>query len=261
MSTFDELDFERGRVGGISFSVTNLKLATDWVINEAASQSPSPQAITLSNSWCVALAASDSEYEQVLKSEDVTVFPDGTPVVWALRLAGKRIAGRVRGPSLFRQVLDRGRAKNLRHYFVGSTEDTLQALTSRVIREYPGIIVAGSYSPPFAPVSSGLVEEIAARVRKSDANVVWVGMGTPKQDFVSARLAPLVLIPVAGVGAAFDFVAGTTGEAPVWVQHSGFEWLHRLVSEPRRLWRRYVFGNVQFLLAVGKSWRNDRRAS
>lgn len=110
--------------------------------------------------------------------------------------------------------------------------------------------MAGNFAPPFSDLNQSFVELCRDAVLGSGANIVWVGLGTPKQDFLASALAGLVGVPCIGVGAAFDFVAGTVQEAPPWIQRSGLEWLFRLTQDPRRLWRRYVFGNLQFVGAV-----------
>ncbi|WP_261770106.1 MULTISPECIES: WecB/TagA/CpsF family glycosyltransferase [unclassified Rhodococcus (in: high G+C Gram-positive bacteria)] len=184
-------------------------------------------------------------------------FPDGSPVVWFMRRtkAGGQRPGRVRGPSLFAQCLDEGREHGVKHFFVGTTTSTLELLQSEAQRRYPGIEITGTHAPKFAPVSNEMIREIADEVNARESDIVWIAMGTPKQDFVAAALAPLVNKPCIGVGAAFDFIAGTSKEAPIWVQNSSFEWLYRLLTEPRRLWRRYLFGNVRFVLAALRSKR------
>ncbi|WP_282958885.1 WecB/TagA/CpsF family glycosyltransferase [Gordonia sp. SCSIO 19800] len=188
-----------------------------------------------------------------------STYPDGAPVVWFMRLfSGSRRPSRVRGPSLFRRVLDKSRDTGLRHMFVGATDETLTRLTKVIDDEYPGVKVGGAYAPPFEPVSDSFIDDIARAVCHHDCDLVWIGLGTPKQDLVAALLAERVNAPCVGVGAAFDFVAGTVPEAPVLFQRLGLEWLYRFASEPRRLWRRYTIGNLRFLFAVARSKLNQR---
>lgn len=180
-------------------------------------------------------------------------FPDGFPVVRVMNhkmKKDKRDPGRVRGPSLFNLVLSEGRTEGLRHFFLGGSPDTLDKLQINARLKFPSVEIVGAYSPPFAPVSDGFLDLCEAAVADSSAEIIWVGLGTPKQDFVAAELAKRLNRPVVGVGAAFDFVAGTTPEAPLWIQRTGTEWLFRLVSEPRRLGRRYTVGNAVFLRAA-----------
>lgn len=243
--------FRTARVGGIPFKVTTLELASDWLLRVAI-PSRVGVSVRLANAYNVALANSDHLYRTLLTDEGVN-FPDGTPVVWSMKIQheGKH-ASRVRGPSLFSMVLQESASTSTRHFFLGGSPETLALLEKAVQQRYPHAKVAGSYSPPFAKVNDDFIDDCARKIQDSDANLVWVGLGTPKQDLVSTALARKSHLVFVNVGAAFDFMAGTTQEAPGWVQRSGFEWLYRLASEPKRLWRRYLIGNAQFLYAVIK---------
>lgn len=237
------------RVGGIPFQVSSLESATQTILQLSIHKRP--VSVRLANAYCVAVAEKDDDYSRLLLSGGLN-FPDGTPIVWFMRRngVGHRVAGRVRGPSLFTSVLDSGREQGIRHFFLGGTAETLQAMVQRVAERYPGIEIAGSYAPRFGPVDKEFVTEATRRILEARPQVVWVALGTPKQDFATVELAASTQLPCVGVGAAFDFVAGSVPEAPSWMQNSGTEWMFRLVSEPRRLWRRYVFGNITFLSAV-----------
>lgn len=236
-------------VGHVPFAATNLENAVEWFVGLCQSKNAGVS-VNLANAYCVAVASSDNSYRDVLQNRGVTL-PDGQPVVDVMKFtAPTRISegvGRVRGPSFFQSVMDQGQQNNLRHYFVGATDGTLALLTGRVRELYPNIKIAGTYSPPFAPLDAAYISDICERVRGAKPDVVWIGLGAPKQDFVSAEVANRLGICAAGVGAAFDFVAGTVAEAPLWIQTSRFEWAYRLFSEPRRLWKRYLFGNARFL--------------
>lgn len=250
-------------VAGVPFAVADLPSATAWMVRRAAERRGDGVAVRLANAYCVALASQDRSYHDLLCGPGIT-FPDGLPVVWSMKGAGSRgaePAGRVRGPSFFVEVLDEGRAAGVRHFFLGTTQETLDLLVQQATERFPGLQVAGTYAPPFSPDTRSWAPEAAAAAKGSGADLVWVALGTPKQDAVSVHLAELTGLPCAGVGAAFDFVAGSVPEAPKWVQDSGTEWLFRLVSEPKRLWRRYLFGNAQFLLAAGRGLSAARRDS
>lgn len=253
--------FSSVNVGGIPFCVTDLRSAVEKSIQFAHSRSVYGHPIRLANAYCVALAHADSSYWGVLSGAGSN-FPDGTPVGWSMRLISgiSRKASKprsVRGPSFFELALDLGRKDSTRHFFVGSTPDTLELLVGEIERRYPGALVVGSYSPPFADVSDEYIADIANVIGSTAPHMIWLGLGTPKQDFVSAALAQRVSVPVIGVGAAFDFVAGTVREAPRFLHNSGFEWVFRLVTEPRRLWRRYVLGNLKFLYVVASGMRDS----
>ncbi|MFF0911586.1 WecB/TagA/CpsF family glycosyltransferase [Microbacterium enclense] len=213
-------------------------------------------AVRLSNAYCVALADSDAVYQRCL-TEGV-VFPDGAPVAAVMKLKNLRaasITGRVRGPSFFSRSLSVSRDHNLRHFFLGSSDKNLEKLLAAVVEEFPGLQVAGSYSPPFAPVDEGFVKLCLASLDGAGADIVWLGLGTPKQDLLATHLSRHLDVPVIGVGAAFDFKAGSVREAPKLMQHLGLEWLFRFAVEPRRLWRRYLLGNVRFIYASIRDWR------
>ena len=243
-------------VASVPFRVATCDSAADEVLDLARARVAQP--VRLANAYSLASASKSSEYLRVMSGAGLT-YPDGAPVVLFMRLfSWSRQPGRVRGPSLFRRVLDKSRDTGLRHMFVGATEETLTRLIAAIDDEYPGVKVGGVYSPPFEPVSDAFIDDIAQVARDHDCDLVWIGLGTPKQDLVAALLAERVGAPCVGVGAAFDFVAGTVPEAPALYQRLGLEWLYRFAAEPRRLWRRYTIGNVQFLFAVVRSKLNRR---
>lgn len=246
-------------VGGVPFRITDLQRTVDWVISLALGRHAALN-IRFLNAWNVALARGDSEYRALLAGRG-TNFPDGTPVVWFLKLQGGtgRSAGRVRGPSLFSEVMRQGVPAGLRHFLLGGTPEVLERLTQKLSAEYDGIQIVGSFAPPFSPLTREYLAECLERITPCQPDLVWVGLGTPKQDYAGDQLCTALDLPVLNVGAAFDFASGAKREAPVWIQRSGFEWLFRLVSEPRRLWRRYLLGNIRFLIAVLAEWPTDRR--
>lgn len=250
--TEERQQFERTLVGTVPFEVTNLQSAIDYVVNEALARTPVP--VRLANAYCVAVASKDLKYRGLLSGEGVN-FPDGTPVVWAMR-GNSRLGsrpGRVRGPSLFVNTIDQGRRKGIRHYFLGTTPETLELLVSKIEAVYPGTIVAGAFAPPFGELDDKFYESCVQRIEPSEPHILWVALGSPKQDYATSYLARSVGVPCVGVGAAFDFVAGTAKEAPRWMQDHAVEWLYRFATEPGRLWRRYLFGNIMFAASVAKS--------
>lgn len=179
------------------------------------------------------------------------VTPDGMPLVWLLKHAGHRHADRVYGPDLMEAVFARSAAHGWTHYLYGSSEESLARLEANLLNRFPGARIVGRFSPPFRPLTEAEDAGIVARINASGADIVWVGLSTPKQERWMAahrdRLAPPVLI---GVGAAFDFHAGLKKQAPRFVQRSGFEWLFRMATEPRRLWKRYATNNPQFVVRI-----------
>ena len=176
------------------------------------------------------------------------VTPDGMPIVWALKLSGHGAANRVYGPDLMLALFDAGQGADLRHFLFGSTAATLARLQVRLLRDYPGARIVGAYAPPFGDWTPTQEAEMVERINTSGADIVWVGLGTPKQELwmgrTRERLTASMLI---GVGAAFDFHSGTKRQAPRVIQRSGLEWLFRLASEPRRLARRYAVAVPAFI--------------
>lgn len=251
------MDKEKYRVGSVPFVSSTLDAAVDWLVESSSEPNPPGAAghsVRLANAYCVALANNDPNYGNLLRNTGVN-YPDGTPV-WgvmaclALMRRGGDMPGRVRGPSFFREVLARGRGRNLSHFFLGGTEASLASLLIKVKEEYPGIRIAGGHAPAFGPVDTSFISEQTERILKAKPDIVWVGLGTPKQDIATTTLAETTGVNCVGVGAAFDFVAGVVPEAPTFIQKSGTEWLYRLLSDPKRLWKRYTLGNLQFLVAV-----------
>lgn len=194
----------------------------------------------------VVLAKRDDEYRRMLNSSAL-VLADGVGPVLGARLNGAKLH-RISGTAGMQAILaERG----LRHYLFGGSPDVVDRLRARVVALYGEAAVVGAESPPFRALSDEEWTEAVGRMRAVDADVVWVGLGTPKQDYAAAKLEALSAAPViASVGAAFDFVAGSKRRAPRIVRSAGLEWLYRLLQEPRRLWRRYLVGNALFVCDV-----------
>lgn len=182
----------------------------------------------------------DSELRSI-HNRAFLVTPDGMPLVWALRHAGHTECDRVYGPDLMLSVFEAGRAKGLRHFLYGATQETLDQLRKRLIAKFPDAQIIGSHAPPFRELSSQEEVDIADQINRSSADIIWVGLSSPKQERWMARMRDRLEAPMlVGVGAAFDFHAGLKRQAPRIIQRSGFEWVFRLLCEPRRLWRRYA---------------------
>jgi N-acetylglucosaminyldiphosphoundecaprenol N-acetyl-beta-D-mannosaminyltransferase len=169
------------------------------------------------------------------------VTPDGMSLVWLIRLRGHRHVERVYGPDLLLAACRLSVDGGWRHYFIGGGSGVAAELAVRLQRRFPGLLVSGTEAPPFGETSPEADEAIVRRINDAHPDIVWVGLGSPKQERWMAshreRLRAAVLI---GVGAAFDFLTGRRRQAPRWVQRAGLEWLFRLLCEPRRLWRRYA---------------------
>jgi N-acetylglucosaminyldiphosphoundecaprenol N-acetyl-beta-D-mannosaminyltransferase len=206
--------------------------------------------VHLCNAYTLALADRDPKYRSMLARASLNLT-DGAPVVWVNQLRHRNLPShRVLGTDLMLETMSRGQAFGLRHYLLGAAPGTLAALSTALCSRCPDVEIVGTESPPFRELTEPECEEQLGRVRESRAEIVWVGLGTPKQDWHAAWLASQAPVVAVAVGAAFDFVAGTKTQAPTWMRSSGLEWLYRLASEPRRLWRRYLFGNARFLYAA-----------
>ena len=194
-------------------------------------------------------ARRDAGYRKILNKGALNVA-DGMPVAWAARFSGSKTE-RLAGTDGMRLAAMWGIERGLRHYLYGGTPETLERLQRSLEATYPGILIVGAESPPFRPVSDEEMAESVRRMQEAGTQALWVGLGAPKQDLTANRLRAMRAAPVIlCVGAAFDFIAGTIPRAPLWMQRSGLEWVHRLASEPTRLWRRYLVGNPMFVSGV-----------
>ncbi|MFL5493757.1 MAG: WecB/TagA/CpsF family glycosyltransferase [Gemmatimonadales bacterium] len=179
------------------------------------------------------------------------VVPDGMPLVWLSRLQGFDQVERVYGPDLLLSCCDRSQARGYRHFFYGGGPGVPERLVQRLQARFPGLLVAGVYSPPFRALTPAEDIEVMDRINGAQPDIVWVGLSTPKQERWMAEYRQRLTAPVlVGVGAAFDFHAGLKRQAPRWMQRSGLEWMFRLLAEPRRLWRRYLRNNPLFVCYV-----------
>jgi len=203
----------------------------------------------------------DVEHRHRLNTFEL-VTPDGQPVRWALNLlTGAGLRDRVYGPTLTTEVLARASELGLPVYFYGSTEEVLRRLVANVRRRWPDLVVAGTRPSMFRPTSAQEKDDTVRTIRDSGARVVFVGLGCPRQEVFCYEYREHLDMPLVAVGAAFDYHAGTVGEPPGFVQRWGLQWLYRLAQQPRRLWRRYLVYNPQFLLRLVAQrlgiWRPD----
>lgn len=194
-------------------------------------------------------AHSDRRHREALRHADL-VTPDGQPLVWTARMRGNTHIGRVCGPDLLAEVCAASRHLGLRHYFYGGAEGVAEKVASELQRAHPGLEIAGTECPPFRPLTPLEEDALRRRVAAARAGVMWIGLGCPKQEqWMLDHIGQIPGVVLIGVGAAFDFHSKRVQRAPLWMQRRGLEWLHRLASEPRRLWRRYVIMAPQFVVA------------
>jgi len=235
-------------IGSVEFISSTPQEACDHVI--AIALRPEGKHVHLANAYTVALADQSHHYRATMAAPALN-FPDGKPIGWFSRL--RRHSPRlnqVRGPQLFLDVFDQGRFHGIKHFLLGSTPEVLSALERELTTKFPGVEIVGLESPPFRALTASEHEEQDALIMASGAHIVWVGLGTPKQDVEAHRIADRLPVVAVAIGAAFDFAAGTLKSAPEWMTKSGLEWVFRFSREPRRLWRRYVFGNARFIKAA-----------
>jgi N-acetylglucosaminyldiphosphoundecaprenol N-acetyl-beta-D-mannosaminyltransferase len=207
--------------------------------------------VTLTNAHGVMLSRTDRELKSALRDASL-VLPDGISIILAARMLGVPHRGRVTGPSLLLRLCQWGVERGYRHFFYGGAEGVADRLAERLRADYPGLQVAGTYSPPFRDLTDDEDRRIVQRINGTKPDVVWVGLGAPKQEKWMARHAGCFTSTIMiGVGAAFDFHSGNARWAPAWIRNIGCEWAFRLALDPRRMWRRNL-GNSLFVGLVGK---------
>ena len=187
------------------------------------------------------------DFENIVNSADL-VLPDGRPLSWGLRFLGHKTARQVRGLDMVNRVCEESIVKNLKiGFYGGSSESLLETVKLNLLKSYPGLNISYSYSPPFRPLTTLEDQEVISEIKRSGVNILFVGIGCPKQERWMAEHKSELPCVMLGVGAAFDFIAGRKKHAPRWVQKIGFEWLFRLCCEPIRLWKRYLKQNPRFV--------------
>lgn len=263
MSSTAVLDLPRRTVGPVPFRVAPLSEAVASVVATARQVSADGSrgvAVHFANAYTVALADADPGYAALFSGEGTAVFTDGVPVAWAGRRFFPDLAERwerVYGPDVMTGVLAASGPEGPSHYLLGGSPEVLADLRAQIVHRWPDACVVGSESPPFRVLTDAERAAQDDRIREAGAQIVWVGLGTPKQDWEVARLAAGLPVVAMAVGAAFDFLAGAKSQAPVWVQRSGLEWAYRLGTEPRRLGKRYLWGNPRFVVSA---WRSRPRS-
>lgn len=252
---FSRRQRKTGQVLGVPIDVLTRVEAKDRLMEWARLQESAY--VTICNVHVVVTASRDPGYRAVISGSDMAT-PDGAPVAWMLRRLGFRNQPRISGPDLMWTLCERCVQERMPVFFYGSTDATLSLLKQKLNGAFPYLKIAME-SPPFRTLSG---EEDAAavdRINASGAGFVFIGLGCPKQERWMAEHRGKINAVMIGVGAAFDFHAGTVRRAPAWMRNNGLEWLHRLVSEPRRLWKRYLVTNTLFLFGVVRQLINGYR--
>lgn len=214
--------------------------------------------VCVSNVHMVVTARQDAALAEAMRLSDMST-PDGAPVAWMLRRQGFVGQPRISGTELMLGYLEHAARRGEPVFLLGSTEETLAGLVRELTKRLPGLVIAGVESPPFRPLTDAEDAELVARINASGARTVWVSLGCPKQEKWMLAHRGRVNAVMLGVGAAFDFVSGSKPRAPLWMQRSGLEWLHRLADEPGRLWQRYLVTNSKFVFGAALQLLRGRR--
>lgn len=209
--------------------------------------------ICVTNVHCVMESQRDGRISDIHNKSGLTV-PDGMPLVWIGRLLGFQGIKRVYGPELMLELCRISPENGFTHYLYGGKAGVADELCEKIRTLFPGIKIAGTYTPPFRPLTIEEESELIADVAKKKPNIFWVGLGAPKQEkFMAEYVQKLDTNVMIGVGAAFDIITGRIKDAPDWMKNSGLQWLHRLIQEPHRLWKRYLFNNTLFICKISSS--------
>lgn len=225
--------------------VTNYSSASQNIIDLANKKIPSY--IIPANVHVVMTAFWRKDYQKIV-DHAALVTPDGMPLVWALRLLGFSQASRVYGPDLMIHICKEASQNQIPIYLYGGTESGIQKLEKNLIKQIPGLKVAGSFSPPFRALTPAEETTIINSIKDSGAKIVFIGLGCPKQEIWMSNHCVQLGKVLIGVGAAFSFHSGEVSQAPKWLMNLGLEWFYRLLMEPRRLWKRYIFNNPIFVI-------------
>ena len=244
---------------GIPLALTDYDRTLDWIDDTV--RAGSRGYICVAAVHTVMASQEDPELQEAVLGADFTV-PDGQPLVWAMNLLGHDLSSRVYGPELMERACARAAATGQRFYLYGGRSQGALVELARLLRiRHPGLQVVGGYAPPFRPLTDDEESAVIADIERCRADVVWVGIGVPRQEKWMARMRPRISAPVLiGVGAAFDFHAGIVAQAPEALQRLGLEWAFRLSQEPRRLWRRYLRYNPRFVTGFARQYARHLRS-
>jgi N-acetylglucosaminyldiphosphoundecaprenol N-acetyl-beta-D-mannosaminyltransferase len=243
---------------GIPLALTDYEETLDWI--DATVATGRKGYICVAAVHTVMVCQEDPDLREAVMGADFTV-PDGQPLVWAMNMLGHQLPSRVYGPELMDRACARAARTGLKMYLYGGrNQGALVQLALNMRRRYPGLQIVGGYAPPFRELTSEEEDAVIEEIDRSGADVVWVGIGVPKQEKWMARMRPRLEAPVLiGVGAAFDFHAGLVPQAPDWMQRAGLEWAYRLAHEPKRLWKRYARYNPRFVSGFARQYARHRR--
>jgi N-acetylglucosaminyldiphosphoundecaprenol N-acetyl-beta-D-mannosaminyltransferase len=246
-------NFEIAYIPFMGVNIANVSMAEALDVIESFVAERTPRLVITANVDHLMQIRRDGAFRAVYDRADL-VTCDSIPLKWALAFLGTPVKNRVAGADMIFTLAERAAQKGLTLFLLGAATGVAESAAAMLRGRYPGLKIAGTYSPPIMPLADIVRdEETARRVREAAPDIILVAFGAPKQELWLDAVRDKINVPVGiGVGAAFDFVAGTVKRAPVWVQKIGLEWLHRLFQEPRRLWRRYLFVDSRFVFHVLK---------
>ena len=248
----------RTNVLGVGVSIVNMDDAIRF--SESVIRSHDKGYVCVTDVHGIIEAQSDFAFREVL-NKSVMTTPDGMPLVWVGRIQGHKRIRRVYGPDYLLEMCRVSVKRGYRHFFFGGKPGVTERLALELSKKFPGLQVVGTYTPPFRPLNPSEELELEALVAKAKPDVFWVGLGSPKQErFMAQYSERLDAKLMVGVGAAFDIHSGAVKEAPKWLKTAGLQWLHRLIQEPRRLWRRYLNCVPNFIWMIGLQFLGVRRS-
>jgi N-acetylglucosaminyldiphosphoundecaprenol N-acetyl-beta-D-mannosaminyltransferase len=240
-------------LAGVQIDSLGFAQVVDAVVQYASAEENSPEYVVTPNAHHVVLLQNDSRLREIYEHAFLVV-PDGVPLLWAAKLLRLRLNGRVNGTDLLESLCAESAARGLRVYFLGGRPGAADAAAISLRKRYPNLQICGTYAPPF-----GFEEDvrenalIIEKIRDARPHILFVGLGAPKQEYWMYANCKRLSVPMSlGIGVSFEFLGGVVARAPRWMQQAGLEWFFRLLAEPKRLWRRYVIGNVNFCLLIAR---------
>ena len=245
MEKLDKSEIPICNILGVNIAAINMEWLVEYTKKNI--EQLSGNYMCVSNVHTTIMAYDDPEYMKV-QNDGIMAIPDGGPLSSLGRKKGFDNMRRTTGPSYMEEIFKISVKKGYRHFFYGSTEETLKKMRSKLIEEYPGLQIAGLYSPPFRNLTEQEEKEIINMINENAPDFVWVGLGAPKQEKWMNLHKEKVRGFMVGVGAGFDYLAGNISRAPQWMQKLNLEWLYRMLQDPKRLFKRYLYTNIKFII-------------
>lgn len=241
---------KRVNVIGVPISIVNHNIVLDFICENF--EEIRGNYVCASNAHTTVMAHDDPEFLKV-QSESILSLPDGKPLASAGKKKGYKEMEKTTGPHFMQSMFTDERLKDKKHYFYGSTQETLDLMIKNIKEKYPNLNICGYEPSIFRELDEKDLDELVGRINSSNADFVWIGIGAPRQEKLMYRLKGKTKTIMTGVGGAFNILAGLVNDAPKWMQNAGLEWLYRLINDPKRLFKRYIVTNTKF---IWYSWRD-----